>query len=203
MPVLFKAKGKCTTDHISKAGSWLKFRGHLGEISKNTYLGVYNSFYNLIGQGVNPISKDRKIKELPNIAYSLRKQNISWAVVGDENFGEGSSREHAAMQPRYLGCKVIIVKSFARIHETNLKKHGILPLTFNDIIDYDKFKNNDRVTILNVDNIASDQLINVMLIHENNAQEIIKCKHSLSSKQIKWLKSGSALNYIALKNKKM
>ena len=130
LPILLKAKGKCTTDHISQAGKWLRFRGHLDNISGNTYIGAINAFNGETGKGISLLTTNNELLSFPDIARAYKAQNMDFLVVGDENFGEGSSREHAAMQPRHLGCKVIIARSFARIHETNLKKHGILALTF-------------------------------------------------------------------------
>ena len=198
MPILLKAKGKCTTDHISQAGIWLKFRGHLEKISDNTYLGATNAFLNKIGKGIDVTdNSEKKIKLLPEIAKSFKNRNISWAVIGDENFGEGSSREHAAMQPRYLGCKVIISRSFARIHETNLKKHGILPLTFKDSSNYEKIKTQDLICINDLKNIFVNKPIKIKIQHKNRESEIIVCEHTLSQNQISWFKAGSALNYIS------
>jgi len=136
---LVKTKGKTTTDHISPAGAWLRFRGHLDRISDNMFLGAVNAFTGEAGKGVNPVTGEAG-KTFTQNARDLKSKGVSWIVIGDENYGEGSSREHAAMSPRYLGCKVVIVRSFARIHETNLKKQGILPLTFSKASDYDLFE---------------------------------------------------------------
>lgn len=197
MPVLLKAVGKCTTDHISQAGPWLKFRGHLDRISNNTYLGAINAFTKTPGTGINVLLKDNKETPLPDLAREYKSKNVSWVVIGDENFGEGSSREHAAMQPRHLGAKAIIVKSFARIHETNLKKHGLLPLTFDDPDDYNKIEATDRVSIIGLSKLAPNQKVTVVISHSNGKQEEIRCIHTMSDAQITWFKAGSALNALA------
>ena len=152
LPVLLKAKGKCTTDHISPAGKWLKYRGHLDNISNNMFSGAVNAFTGEAGTGGT--SSRAKRRSSPAVARDYKSQGIGWIVVGDENYGEGSSREHAAMEPRWLGGRAIIVKSFARIHETNLKKQGMLPLTFADPADYDKVREDDRVSILGLTSFA-------------------------------------------------
>ena len=154
MSVLMKAEGKCTTDHISPAGKWLQFRGHLENISQNLFNGVNNAFAEKAGDGVNILTKE--VDTLPNIAKNYSEENVSWVAVGDENYGEGSSREHAAMEPRFRGCKVVLVKSFARIHEANLKKQGILPLVFEDKNEYEKIEQFDKMTIGSLKDIAVD-----------------------------------------------
>src|SRR6185503_15945090 len=146
LPILVKTKGKTTTDHISPAGPWLRFRGHLDKISDNMFLGALNAFTGETGKGVNPLTGAAG-QSLSKVARELKAQKQWWMAIGDENYGEGSSREHAAMSPRYLGCVVVLVRSFARIHETNLKKQGILPLTFADPADYERIEQTDRVTI--------------------------------------------------------
>ena len=197
MSVLMKAEGKCTTDHISPAGKWLQFRGHLENISQNLFNGVNNAFAENAGDGVNVLTKE--VDTLPNIAKNYHAENVSWVAVGDENYGEGSSREHAAMEPRFRGCKVVLVKSFARIHEANLKKQGILPLVFNDKNDYEKIEQFDKMTIKSLSDIKVDTPIEIVLEKENGEQETIKANHSLSSDQISWFFAGSALNYIKSK----
>ncbi len=197
MSVLMKAEGKCTTDHISPAGKWLQFRGHLENISQNLFNGVNNAFAENAGDGVNVLTKE--IDTLPNIAKNYHAENVSWVAVGDENYGEGSSREHAAMEPRFRGCKVVLVKSFARIHEANLKKQGILPLIFDDKNDYEKIEQFDKMTIKSLSDIKADTPIEIILEKENGEQETIKANHSLSSDQISWFFAGSALNYIKSK----
>ena len=194
MTVFMKAVGKCTTDHISPAGKWLRFRGHLENISQNLFIGVNNAFTDESGTGIN-IFKD-EIMPLPDLAKSYHENNINWIAIGDENYGEGSSREHAAMEPRFRGCKVVLVKSFARIHEANLKKQGVLPLTFNDKSDYEKINQKDKITIENLENIKPGELINILITKEDGSTFDIVALHSLSDEQIKWFFSGSALNYI-------
>ncbi len=188
LPVLLKAKGKCTTDHISPAGPWLQYRGHLDKIANNTYNGAINAFTGEAGKG--------PLGAFPEAARKYKEAAQDWCVIGDENFGEGSSREHAAMQPRYLGCKVIITRSFARIHEANLKKHGVLPLTFVNPSDYDLIAQDDKISVLDLENLAPGKEVTVMI-----GDKPIMCKHTLSDEQIKWFKAGSALNYVASKTK--
>ena len=197
MSVLMKAEGKCTTDHISPAGKWLQFRGHLENISQNLFNGVNNAFAEKAGDGVNILTKE--VDTLPNIAKNYSEENVSWVAVGDENYGEGSSREHAAMEPRFRGCKVVLVKSFARIHEANLKKQGILPLVFDDKNDYEKIEQFDKMTIGSLKDIAVDTPVEIILEKENGETETIKANHSLSEDQIAWFFAGSALNYIKSK----
>ncbi len=197
MSVLMKAEGKCTTDHISPAGKWLQFRGHLENISQNLFNGVNNAFAEKAGYGVNILTKE--VDTLPNIAKNYSEENVSWVAVGDENYGEGSSREHAAMEPRFRGCKVVLVKSFARIHEANLKKQGILPLVFEDKNDYEKIEQFDKMTIGSLKDIAVDTPVEIILEKENGETETIKANHSLSEDQIAWFFAGSALNYIKSK----
>ena len=197
MSVLMKAEGKCTTDHISPAGKWLQFRGHLENISQNLFNGVNNAFAEKAGDGVNILTKE--VDTLPNIAKNYSEENVSWVAVGDENYGEGSSREHAAMEPRFRGCKVVLVKSFARIHEANLKKQGILPLVFEDKNDYEKIEQFDTRTIGSLKDIAVDTPVEIILEKENGETETIKANHSLSEDQIAWFFAGSALNYIKSK----
>jgi len=197
MSVLMKAEGKCTTDHISPAGKWLQFRGHLENISQNLFNGVNNAFAENAGDGVNVLTKE--VDTLPNIAKNYHVENVNWVAVGDENYGEGSSREHAAMEPRFRGCKVVLVKSFARIHEANLKKQGILPLVFDDKNDYEKIEQFDKITIKSLSDIKVDTPIEIFLEKENGEHEIIKANHSLSLDQISWFFAGSALNYIKTK----
>jgi aconitate hydratase len=194
LPVLLKASGKCTTDHISQAGSWLKYRGHLDKIADNTYLGAINAFTETPGIGIDVFSVDKKELSLPILARAYKNNNISWAVIGDENFGEGSSREHAAMQPRHLGAKLIIVRSFARIHETNLKKHGILPLTFINPQDYDDIGPYDRISVTNLSQLSPSKEVKVSISHEDGTKKEIFCSHTMSETQISWFKAGSALN---------
>ena len=194
MTVLMKASGKCTTDHISPAGKWLQFRGHLENISQNLFIGVNNAFTENAGEGINQL--DNSVMSLPDIAKSYHEEGINWIAVGDENYGEGSSREHAAMEPRFRGCKVVLVKSFARIHEANLKKQGILPLTFENKDDYDLIEQEDKITIENLEAIAPDTSVNITIEKTDGETKDIKANHSLSDEQIEWFKAGSALNSI-------
>jgi aconitate hydratase len=184
LPLLLKAKGKCTTDHISPAGPWLRFRGHLDAISDNMFTGAINAF---TGEANTSI---------PKIARDYKAEGLRWIVVGDENYGEGSSREHAAMSPRFLGCAAVIVRSFARIHESNLKKQGILPLTFADPADYDKVKEGDRISVLGLDKLAPNGELTVALRHAGGGEDRVTVRHTLSAEQIGWFKAGSALNVI-------
>lgn len=195
LPVLIKARGKCTTDHISPAGPWLKFRGHLDRISDNMFSGVNNAFSDKPGTGVN-IFIDKKNQPLNVIARDYKARNQGWVAVGDKNYGEGSSREHAAMSPRYLGCRVVIARSFARIHETNLKKQGILPLTFSNPADYDLIQQSDRLTFINLDKLVPGNLVQINLRHVDGRTETISASHSMTSDHIDWFLAGSALNLI-------
>jgi len=189
--VLFKAVGKCTTDHISPAGPWLRYRGHLDKISNNLLLGAYNAFTNSTGQSLNLLTG--QVSTPSEVARHYKEANISWVIVGEENYGEGSSREHAAMTPRYLGCKAVIGKSFARIHETNLKKQGVLPLTFCNPSDYDLITQNSRLCILGLQNLSESNKLKCVIKNEGQSVEII-LQHSLADEEIEWFKKGSALN---------
>ena len=194
LTVLMKANGKCTTDHISPAGKWLQFRGHLENISQNLFIGVNNSFTTDSGMGNNLLTNE--IMSLPDLAKSYHENSVNWIAIGDENYGEGSSREHAAMEPRFRGCKVVLVKSFARIHEANLKKQGILPLTFNNKDDYELIEQDDKLTIEDPSNIEPDKQVIVNIEKSDGKILSIVTNHSLSDEQITWFKAGSALNYI-------
>lgn len=194
LPVILKAKGKCTTDHISPAGPWLKFRGHLDNIANNLFLGAVNAFTGDTGKAKHPLTGE--VMEVAKIARDLKSRGMRWVVVGDENYGEGSSREHAAMEPRHLGGVAIIARSFARIHETNLKKQGLLPLTFSDPADYLKVREGDRISILGLGELAPGKPVRVILHHADGAEEEILCRHSMSHEQIAWFKAGSALNVL-------
>ncbi len=193
LPILVKTRGKTTTDHISPAGAWLRYRGHLDKISDNMFLGAVNAFTGAAGKGVNPVTGESG-KSLSQIARDLKARGISWVVIGDENYGEGSSREHAAMSPRYLGCKAVIVKSFARIHETNLKKQGILPLTFTRPADYDLFEGPDRVSVRGLAALAPGKPVEVVIHKADGRSVTIQCSHSMTDEQIGWFRAGSALN---------
>jgi aconitate hydratase len=194
-PLLLKAKGKCTTDHISPAGAWLKFRGHLDNISKNMFLGAINAFTGNAGEAKNLFTSE--YKQVHEVAREYKAQNIGWFVVGDENYGEGSSREHAAMEPRFLGGKAIITKSFARIHETNLKKQGMLPLTFADPSDYDKILEDDKISIIGLNNFAPEKPFKAIIKHKDGSSDEIVLNHSFNAGQIDWFRAGGALNLIA------
>ena len=192
--VLVKAKGKCTTDHISPAGPWLRFRGHLDKISDNAFLGAQNAFTGEAGQGVD--QNNGESYSYPAVARSYKEKGEGWVAIGDFNYGEGSSREHAAMSPRHLGCKAVIVRSFARIHETNLKKQGLLPLTFVDSGDYDRVQEMDRVDIAGLTSIAPGKNLTATLHHEDGSTETFELKHTMSAEQIEWWKAGAALNIL-------
>ncbi len=199
LPVLLKAKGKCTTDHISMAGPWLKYRGHLDNISNNMFIGAVNAFRDEVGKVKNVFTGE--VKPVPEVARDYKKRGVDWIVVGDENYGEGSSREHAAMEPRHLGGRAIIVKSFARIHETNLKKQGMLPLTFANPADYDKILEDDRLSIVGLSELAPGKQVKLIIKHSNGTKEEIFLNHTMNNSQIEWFKAGSALNMIANANK--
>jgi aconitate hydratase len=192
--LLIKVKGKCTTDHISMAGQWLRYRGHLDNISNNMFIGAVNSFNDKINSIKNKLTG--KYDEVPKVARDYKANNIGWLVIGEENYGEGSSREHAAMEPRYLGGKAIIVKSFARIHETNLKKQGMMPLTFANPDDYDKIKEDDKFE-LDVINMAPNKQLKLTAKHSDGKKDEITLNHTFNEQQIGWFKAGSALNLIA------
>ena len=196
--LLIKALGKCTTDHISMAGPWLKFRGHLDNISNNMLIGAENAFTSEINAVKN--LNTGEYGEVPQVARSYKADGLRWVVVGDENYGEGSSREHAAMCPRHLGAAAVIVRSFARIHETNLKKQGILPLTFVSVADYDKVKEDDRFSISGLADFAPGVDLTVTLHHADQSEESFAVAHTLTSEQIDWFKAGSALNKIKAGN---
>jgi len=194
LPILGKAMGKCTTDHISMAGPWLKYRGHLENISGNLYLGVVNAYTGESELAFDPT--DGKTKSYPEIAKSFHEQGLRWVFVGEENVGEGSSREHAAMEPRFRGAAALIAKSFARIHETNLKKQGILALTFADPATYDQIGEHDKISITDLTALAPGSKVSCVL-HKPEGEVIeFQCNHTLSDDQIEWFKSGSALNLI-------
>ncbi|CAG34857.1 aconitate hydratase [Desulfotalea psychrophila] len=192
--LLLKAKGKCTTDHISPAGPWLRFRGHLDNISDNMFSGAINSFTGMAGSGINQL--DGKVEGFNQIARAYQAAGDSWLVVGDNNYGEGSSREHAAMSPRHMGAKVVICKAFARIHETNLKKQGVLPLTFTSSNDYQLVQDGDRIDVLGVKEIAPASALQAVLKHSDGSSDRVELQHSLNQEQISWFKAGSALNYL-------
>jgi len=198
LPVLLKAFGKCTTDHISMAGPWLKYRGHLDNISNNMFIGAINAYSKEPGKVKNIFTGETK--SVPEVAREYKAKGVNWIVVGDENYGEGSSREHAAMEPRFLGGRAIIVKSFARIHETNLKKQGMLPLTFADPKDYDKIKEDDKVDLL-ISSLAPEKQVKMIVKHKDGSKDEVMLNQTFNAAQIEWFKAGSALNLIASKQK--
>lgn len=195
--VLLKAKGKCTTDHISAAGPWLKFRGHLQGISDNMLLTANNAFTG-DSTGLDMVDGARG-KKFPDIAKHYKQAGQGWIVVGDANYGEGSSREHAAMSPRYLGCRAVVTRSFARIHETNLKKQGVLPLTFQDPADWEKVREEDRASIVGLTSFSEGKPLTLVLTHKDGAEDRVPLKHTFTREQIEWFKAGSALNLIRSK----
>jgi len=194
LPLLLKAKGKCTTDHISAAGAWLRYRGHLENISGNLYLGAVNAFSGAVGEGVDPI--DGTVKPFPEVARSLKAAGRKWVMVGDENYGEGSSREHAAMEPRFMGGVVILARSFARIAETNLKKQGLLPLWFADPGTYDALRADDAISVLGLADLAPGARLGCKLHHADGTTVDFECSHTLSPEHIAWFRAGGALNLI-------
>ena len=197
LPIVMKAAGKCTTDHISAAGPWLKYRGHLENISGNLFLGAINAYTGEAGYGLDPLDGERRT--FPEIARHLGEAGVSWAAIGDENYGEGSSREHAAMEPRFRGAKVILARSFARIHETNLKKQGVLPLTFEDPSTYDKIGPTDCISVLGLAELAPDQPVRCRITHADGATEDFTALQTFSPEQIDWFRAGGALNLIRAK----
>lgn len=197
LPLLLKAQGKCTTDHISMAGPWLKYRGHLENISGNLFMGVINAFDGADGLGKDPI--DGQTKAFPDIAKHLHEAGISWVAVGDENYGEGSSREHAAMEPRFRGAKAILVRSFARIHETNLKKQGVLPLTFADPSVYEVIGEDDKLSFLGLAELAPGKPVQAEIVKPDGTKVGFEALHTMNDEQIEWFKAGGALNIIRQK----
>lgn len=195
LPILAKVKGKCTTDHISPAGIWLMYRGHLDKISDNLLLGANNAYREQeVGRGKNILNGH--MESFPHIARDYKNKGMQWIIIGDSNYGEGSSREHAAMTPRYLGCAAIISRSFARIHETNLKKQGILTLTFNDLADYNRILEDDLISIIGLKELSPGKPITCILYHNDGTQEVLLLKHSYNESQLEWFRSGSALNML-------
>ena len=194
LKLLIKAKGKCTTDHISMAGPWLKYRGHLGNISNNMLIGAINYFNDSADNVKNQLTGS--YGPVPATQRAYKAAGINTIVVGDENYGEGSSREHAAMEPRHLGVRVILVKSFARIHETNLKKQGMLALTFNNPADYDLIKEDDTIDIIGLTDFTPDKQLTVVLHHTDGSEDRIQVNHTYNAQQIEWFKAGGALNII-------
>jgi aconitate hydratase len=200
MKLLIKAVGKCTTDHISMAGPWLRFRGHLDNISDNTLTGAVNYYNNKTNEVKN--QRTGEFGPVPDVQRDYKEHHIPTLVIGDHNYGEGSSREHAAMQPRHLGVRVVLVKSFARIHETNLKKQGMLALTFANENDYEKIKEDDTIDIIDLKDFAPDKPLTLVLHHDDGSEDTIIANHSYNDTQIEWFKAGSALNLIRKKERK-
>ena len=195
--LLLKARGKCTTDHISPAGPWLRFRGHLDNISNNMFNGAVNAFSGEVGKATNGLNG--KVQPFNEIARAYMAAGESWVAVGDTNYGEGSSREHAAMSPRHMGGRAVITRSFARIHETNLKKQGMLPLTFVNPEDYDRIQDGDRIDLLGIKSLAPGSPVQAILHHPDGSHSEITLQHSLNAEQIDWFKAGSALNFLRKK----
>jgi aconitate hydratase len=198
LKLLIKAKGKCTTDHISMAGPWLRYRGHLDNISNNMLIGAVNAANDQTNHVLNQLTG--KYETVPDTARAYKAQGIGTIVVGDENYGEGSSREHAAMEPRHLGVRVVLVKSFARIHETNLKKQGMLGLTFDNKDDYDLVREDDVVDVLGLKELAPGKPLEIRLHHSDGSMDTLKANHTLNENQIGWFRAGSALNLIKQQN---
>jgi aconitate hydratase len=196
--LLIKALGKCTTDHISMAGPWLRYRGHLDNISNNCLIGAINAYNEKTNFVKNQINGE--VDEVPNVAREYKAVGIDTIVVGDHNYGEGSSREHAAMEPRHLGVRAVIVKSFARIHETNLKKQGMLGLTFNNENDYDLIREDDVFNFLDLKDFAPKKTLLLEVKHSDGTVDTITLNHTYNDQQIEWFKYGSALNLIKTNN---
>ena len=195
IPILVKTEGKTTTDSISPAGPWLRFRGHLNNLSDNMFLAANNAYTEDTGTGKNQLSGE-EIMPIPEIARAYKAENLRWVAIGDENYGEGSSREHAALSPRMLGAAAIITRSFARIHESNLKKQGLLPLTFEDPADWDRVLEDDRMSLVGLNQLAPDTPVQAVLKHADGSEETLNLRHTLNQTQIEWFKAGSAMNYM-------
>lgn len=198
--LLIKAFGKCTTDHISMAGPWLKYRGHLDNIANNTLIGAVNAFNMETNKVKNELTGE--YMEVPASARAYKAAGIKTVIVGDNNYGEGSSREHAAMQPRHLGAMAVLVKSFARIHETNLKKQGMLALTFANEADYDKIKEGDTFNFVDLAEFAPGKPVTIELVHTDGSKDTILANHTYNDGQIGWFRAGSALNLIKQQQQK-
>jgi aconitate hydratase len=194
IPIMVKAFGKCTTDHISPAGAWLSLRGHLDNLSDNMLLGAVNAFNDEVGQGKNTLNN--QLEPFSKIARQYKEKQMNWVIIGDNNYGEGSSREHAAMTPRYLGCVAVITKSLARIHETNLKKQGVLALTFSNSDDYNKILEDDKISLVDLNDLEPNKQVKCIISHSNENKEEIFLNHSYNKFQIEWFKAGSALNVL-------
>ena len=201
MKLLIKAKGKCTTDHISMAGPWLRFRGHLDNISNNMLTGAVNYYTDKTNIVKNQLTGENDT--VPDVQRAYKAAGVSTIVVGDENYGEGSSREHAAMEPRHLGVRVVLVRSFARIHETNLKKQGMLALTFADKDDYDKIQEDDSFDFIDLNQFSPGNQLTLNVTHDDGSTVTVMCNHTCNQIQIDWFKAGSALNLIRSKKSKI
>jgi len=193
MPVLLKTKGKTTTDHISPAGSWLRYRGHLDKFSDNMFMGAINAYTGEAGKGKNVLTGQTG-QTISAIARDYKARGVKWVVVGDANYGEGSSREHAALSPRLLGGAAVIVRSFARIHESNLKKQGLLALTFQSPSDYDRIREDDRLSLVGLRDMAPGKPVECIVKHADGTSETLRLSHSFSASQLEWFRKGSALN---------
>jgi aconitate hydratase len=193
MPVLIKTKGKTTTDHISPAGPWLRYRGHLDRFSDNMFMGAINAFTGEAGTGKNVVTGETG-QTISSIARSYKAKGIKWVVIGDHNYGEGSSREHAALSPRLLGGAAVIARSFARIHESNLKKQGLLALTFQNPADYDRIREEDRISLLGLADLAPGKPVECRVKHADGTLETLQLQHSFGASQVEWFRAGSALN---------
>jgi aconitate hydratase len=189
-------QGQCTTDHISPAGKWLRYRGHLDRISDNMFTGAVNVFTGQAGTAVDAL--DGGTKPIPQVARHYKAEGLGWAVIGDENYGEGSSREHAAMSPRYLGCRLVIAKSFARLHLTNLKKQGILPCTFAAPAAYDTVRAGDRISVAGLNRLAPGRPLAGTLHHADGTTTAVQLLHSMTEEQIRWFRAGAALNLLSV-----
>jgi len=195
MPVLLKSRGKTTTDHISPAGPWLRYRGHLDRFSDNMFMGATNAFTGEAGRGKNVLSGETD-QPFARIARDYQSRGARWVVVGDCNYGEGSSREHAALSPRLLGAAAVIARSLARIHESNLKKQGLLALTFRNPNDYDRICEDDRLSLVGLADIAPGSPVTCIVRHADRTTETLELAHSFSAAQLKWFRAGSALNLL-------
>ena len=193
VPVLMKVAGKCTTDHISPAGPWLRYRGHLDRFSDNMFMGAINAYTGDAGKGLDVLTRERD-RAISRIARHYKAEGLRWVVVGDDNYGEGSSREHAALSPRLLGGAAVIARSFARIHETNLKKQGLLALTFADAADYDRVLEDDRISLVGLQDMAPGQPVTCIVHHSDGTTETLGLNHSFGESQLAWFRAGSALN---------
>lgn len=196
LPVLIKVQGPCTTDHISPAGKWLRFRGHLDRISDNMFIAASNVFTGGVGNAQNLLNGGAP-QPIAQVARAYKAAGLGWAAVGDENYGEGSSREHAAMSPRFLGCRLVIAKSFARLHLTNLKKQGVLPCTFSDAADYARIKPGDRISVSGLAKLAPGLPLTAAVHHADGTTESFPLLHSMTEEQIRWFKAGAALNLLS------